>query len=157
MSNSMEDVATQSKLLFVIGSNTTEQHPVFGAKLRQAVRRGAKMIICDPRRIELTDYATLHLRQRPGTDIALLNGLMYIILEKGWQDQAFIDARCEGFDEFKATIQDYPPDKVSQITGIPVEKLYTAAEMMGPLKPMAVIWAMGITQHIVGVRNVMTL
>ena len=82
---------------------------------------------------------------------------MYIILEKGWQDQAFIESRCEGFDEFKATIMQYPPELVSEITGIPVEKLYTCAEMMGTLKPMAVIWAMGITQHIVGVRNVMTL
>jgi len=157
MSNSMDDVAGQAQALFVIGSNTTEQHPVFGAKLRQAVLRGAKLIVADPRRIELTDYAAIHLRQRPGTDIALLNGLMYIILEKGWQDQAFIEARCEGFDEFKATILQYPPDKVSEITGIPVEKLYAAAELMGTLKPMAVIWAMGITQHIVGVRNVMSL
>lgn len=153
----MDDLAEQAQALFVIGSNTTEQHPVFGAKLRQAVLRGAKLIVADPRRIELTDYADLHLRQRPGTDIALLNGLMYIILEKGWQDQAFIDARCEGFEEFKATIQQYPPEKVSEITGVPLEKIYQAAEMMGTSKPMAVIWAMGITQHIVGVRNVMDL
>ena len=157
MSNSMDDVAHQSQALFVIGSNTTEQHPVFGAMLRQAVLRGAKLIVADPRRIELTQYADLHLRQRPGTDIALLNGLMYIILEKGWQDQAFIDARCEGFDEFKATILHYPPEKVSETTGIPVEKLYQAAEIMGTTRPMAVMWAMGITQHIVGVRNVMAL
>ncbi len=153
----MDDVAKYTELLFVIGSNTTEQHPVFGAKLRQAVLRGAKLIVADPRRIELTDYATLHLRQRPGTDIALLNGLMYLILENGWEDKGFIAARCEGFDEFKATVMQYPPEKTSEITGIPVEKLREAAEMMGTSKPMAVIWAMGITQHIVGVRNVMTL
>jgi formate dehydrogenase major subunit/formate dehydrogenase alpha subunit len=157
MSNSMDDVARDSQLLFVIGSNTTEQHPVFGAKLRQAVLRGAKLIVADPRRIDITDYATLHLRQRPGTDIALLNGLMHIILQNNWQDQAFIEARTEGFDEFRATVEQYPPEKTSQITGIPLEKLYQAAEMMGTLKPMAVMWAMGITQHIVGVRNVMTL
>jgi formate dehydrogenase alpha subunit len=157
MSNSMDDVAQNARLLFVIGSNTTEQHPVFGAKLRQAVLRGTKLIVADPRRIELTDYATLHLRQRPGTDIALLNGLMYIILENQWQDQQFIDSRCEGFEEFKNAVMQYPPEKASEITGIPVEKLHQAAEMMGNLKPMAVIWAMGITQHIVGVRNVMDL
>ena len=85
MTNSISDIADNSGCIFVIGSNTTEQHPVFGAMLRQAVLRGAKLIVADPRRIELTDYADLHLRQRPGTDIALLNGLMYIILEKGWQ------------------------------------------------------------------------
>ncbi len=157
MSNSMDDVAKHSQLLFVIGSNTTEQHPVFGARLRQAVLRGAKLIVADPRRIDLTEYATLHLRQRPGTDIALLNGLMHIILENNWEDRAFIAERCENYDEFKATIAQYPPEKVSEITGIPLEKLHAAAQMMGTLKPMAVIWAMGITQHIVGVRNVMTL
>jgi formate dehydrogenase major subunit/formate dehydrogenase alpha subunit len=158
MSNSMDDVAKSAQVLFVIGSNTTEQHPVFGSMLRQAViQRGAKLVIADPRKIELCDYATLHIRQKPGTDIALINGLMNIILEKGWEDKAFIEERCESFDEFKATIQQYPPEKVSETTGIPVEKLYEAAEILGTNKPGAVIWAMGITQHIVGVRNVMDL
>ncbi|HMB21642.1 MAG TPA: molybdopterin-dependent oxidoreductase, partial [Anaerolineales bacterium] len=90
-------------------------------------------------------------------DIALVNGLMYIILEKGWEDKAFIAERTENFDEFKATVMNYPPDKVAEITGIPVEKLYEAAEIIVKNSPMAVIWAMGITQHIVGVRNVMDL
>jgi len=139
----MDDVAQNAQALFVIGSNTTEQHPVFGSMLRQAVvRRGAKLVIADPRKIELCDYATLHIRQKPGTDIPLINGLMNIILEKGWEDKAFIEERCEGFDEFKATIQQYPPEKVSEITGIPVEKLYEAAEILGLNKPGAVIWAM---------------
>jgi predicted molibdopterin-dependent oxidoreductase YjgC len=158
MSNSMDDVAKYAQAFFVIGSNTTEQHPVFGTMLRRAVKfRGAKLVVADPRRIDITDFATLHLRQRPGTDIALINGLMYIILEKGWQDQSFIDERTEGFDEFKATVMQYPPDKVSEITNIPVEQLYEAAEIIGVNKPTAVMWAMGITQHIVGVRNVMDL
>ncbi len=158
MSNSMDDVASQAQAFFVIGSNTTEQHPVFGTMLRRAVRfRGAKLIVADPRRIDLVDFATLHLRHKPGTDIALLNGLMYIILEKGWQDQPFIEERTEGFEEFKATVMNYPPEKVSEITGVPVDQLYQAAEIMSSHKPLAVMWAMGITQHISGVRNVMTL
>jgi formate dehydrogenase major subunit/formate dehydrogenase alpha subunit len=158
MSNSMDDVAEQSKLLFIIGSNTTEQHPVFGAMLRQAVlQRGTKLIVADPRRIDITEFATLHLQQKPGTDIALINGLMYLILENGWEDKAFIEERCENFDDFKATVMQYPPEKVSEITGIPVEKLRQAAQMMGENHPMAVMWAMGITQHITGVRNVMDL
>jgi len=158
MSNSMDDVAEHAQALFVIGSNTTEQHPVFGTMLRRAVRRrGVKLIVADPRHIDLCDFATLHIRQKPGTDIALLNGLMYILLEKGWADEKFIQERCEGFDEFKATVMTYPPEKTSAITGVPVETLYRAAEIMGTAKPMAVMWAMGITQHIVGVRNVMTL
>ncbi len=158
MSNSMDDVAAKSELFFIIGSNTTEQHPVFGAMMRQAVlRRGAKMIVADPRRIDITEFATQHLQQKSGTDIALINGLMYLIMENGWEDKAFIEERCENFDEFKATVMQYPPEKVSQITGISVEELRQAAQLMNEHRPMAVIWAMGITQHIVGVRNVMDL
>ncbi len=158
MSNSMDDVAAKSELFFIIGSNTTEQHPVFGAMMRQAVlQRGAKMIVADPRRIDITEFATLHLQQKSGTDIALLNGLMHIILENSWEDKAFIEERCENFDEFKATVMQYPPEKVSQITGISIEELRQAAQLMNEHRPMAVIWAMGITQHIVGVRNVMDL
>lgn len=158
MSNSMDDVAKHAEAFFIIGSNTTEQHPVFGTMIRRAVRkRGAKLIVADPRKIDITEIATLHLRQRPGTDIALINGLMYIILEKGWEDKSFIDERTENFEEFKATVMQYPPEKVAEITNIPVKNLYEAAESIASCKPMAVIWAMGITQHIVGVRNVMDL
>lgn len=158
MSNSMDDVASFSQSMLIIGSNTTEQHPVFGAKIRQAVlQRGLKLVVADPRKIDITEFATIHLRHRPGTDVALINGLMHIILEKGWQDQAFINDRTEGFDEFEATVRQYPPELVSEITRIPVEKLYKAAEILALHKPMAVLWAMGITQHIVGVRNVMDL
>ena len=158
MSNSMDDVAKQAQAFFIIGSNTTEQHPVFGAMLRQAVRqRGAKLVVADPRKIDITEFATLHLRHKPGTDIALINGLMNIMLEKGWEDKSFIEERTENFEEFKATVMQYPPEKAAEITRIPVEKLYEAAEILASSKPMAVLWAMGITQHIVGVRNVMDL
>lgn len=158
MSNTMQDIVENAEAIFVTGSNTTEQHPVFGTMIRQAVlKRSVKLIVADPRRIDLVDFATLHLQQKPGTDIALLNGLMNIILEKGWADEKFIAERTEGFEEFKANLQNYPPEKVSEITGIPLEKLYQAAEIMGTCKPMAVFWAMGITQHIVGVQNVLTL
>jgi formate dehydrogenase major subunit/formate dehydrogenase alpha subunit len=158
MSNSMDDVAQNAQAMLIIGSNTTEQHPVFGAMIRQAVlKRDVKLVVADPRKIDITEFATLHLRQKPGTDVALLNGLMNIILEKGWQDQEFIDNRTEGFEEFKATVAQYPPEKVAEITRVPVEQLYAAAEILATNRPMAVMWAMGITQHIVGVRNVMDL
>jgi predicted molibdopterin-dependent oxidoreductase YjgC len=154
----MRDVANQAAAMFIIGSNTTEQHPVFGTMIRQAViRRGVKLVVADPRRIDLVDFATLHLRQKPGTDIALLNCLMNIILEKGWEDKQFIERRTEGFKEFKAVVENYNPEKTAEITGVPTEQLYQAAEILALNKPMAVIWAMGITQHIVGVRNVIDL
>lgn len=158
MSNTMHDVAEQAQAFFVIGSNTTEQHPVFGAMIRQALlRRGVKLVVADPRKIDLAKLATLHLRQRPGTDVALINGLMHIILENGWEDQAFIQARCEGFEEFRETVERYSPDLVSEITGVPVDQLHRAAEILALNKPMAVVWAMGITQHTTGVFNVLSL
>ncbi len=158
MSNPMDDVAQNARAIFVIGSNTTEQHPVFGAKIRQAVlKRGVKLVVADPRRIDLAEFAALHLRQKPGTDAALLNGLMHIILANGWQDQKFIDERCEGYEEFKAVVEKYPPELVSEITGVPAADLLRAAEILARNKPMAVIWAMGITQHTTGVMNVLSL
>jgi len=158
MTNPMDDIVDHAQSMLIIGSNTTEQHPVFGTKIRQAVtKRGVKLVVADPRRIDITEFATLHIRHRPGTDIPLINGLMHIILEKGWEDRSFIEERTEGFDEFKAVIDNYTPEVVSGITGIPVAKLYQAAEILATNKPMAVMWAMGITQHIVGVRNVMDL
>ena len=117
MTNSIADIAQDSECVFIIGSNTTEQHPVIGARVRAAKRRrGAKLIVADPRRIDIADYADLHLRHRPGTDIALLNGLMHVILREGWQDEEFIGERTEGLEEFKAVVEKYTPESVSEIT-----------------------------------------
>jgi formate dehydrogenase major subunit/formate dehydrogenase alpha subunit len=158
MTNTMADIASHAKAMLIIGSNTTEQHPVFGTMIRQAVmHRGVKLVVADPRKIDITEFATLHLQLRPGTDIPLVNGLMNIILEKGWEDRDFILNRTEGFDEVRQTLEHYTPEHVAQLTGIPLEKLYEAAEILATNKPMAVMWAMGITQHIVGVNNVMDL
>ncbi len=158
MSNTMADVAEQAEALFVIGSNTTEQHPVFGSMLRQAVyQRGAKLVVADPRRIDLVDFATLHLCHKPGTDIALINGIMHLIVENGWQDHEFIKQRTEAYDSLLESLKKYTPEYVSSITGVTREQLVAAATILGTSKPMAVIWAMGITQHTVGVQNVFSL
>jgi formate dehydrogenase alpha subunit len=158
MSNSMDDIVEHAAAILAIGTNTTEQHPVFGAKIRQAVlKRNVKLVVADPRRIDLAEFAVLHIRQRPGTDVPLLNGIMHIILKNGWEDQAFIAGRTEGFEEFKVVIERYNPEIVCEMTGVPVEQLHQAAEILATNKPMAVLWAMGITQHITGVRNVMSL
>ena len=158
MSNTMADIAEHAKAIFIIGSNTTEQHPVFGAKIRQAVlRRNVKLVVADPRQIDIVEFAALHIRQRPGTDVALVNGIMHLILKNHWEAQEFIDQRCEGFDEFRATVERYTPEIVAEITGVPVADLQSAAELLGLNKPMAVFWAMGITQHTTGVMNVLTM
>jgi formate dehydrogenase alpha subunit len=157
MTNSMRDIAENSGCIFIIGSNTTEQHPVFGTRIRRAKRtRGAKLIVADPRRIDIAGYADLHLRHKPGTDLALLNGLMHIIIREGWHDEAFIAERTEGFDDLRALVEKYTPDVVSEITGVPFSQLEAAARMMAENRPGALLYAMGITQHTVGVANVMS-
>jgi formate dehydrogenase alpha subunit len=157
MTNSIRDIAEESQCIFIIGSNTTEQHPVIGTKIRRAKRlRGAKLIVADPRRIDIADYADLHLRHKPGTDIALLNGLMHIILREGWQDDAFIAERTENLEELEALVEKYTPEVVSEITGVAVADLEKAAGMMAENRPGALLYAMGITQHTVGVANVMS-
>lgn len=158
MSNTMDDVADEARAMLLIGSNTTEQHPVFGSRIRQAVlRRGMKLVVADPRQIDLAEFAVLHLRQRPGTDVALINGLMHVILKNGWEDRAFIEARCEGFDSLRQTVAGYPPERVEEITGVPAAQVVQAAELLARNRPMAVVWAMGITQHTTGVLNVLSL
>lgn len=157
MTNSIRDIANESRCIFIIGSNTTEQHPVIGSKIRRAKRqRGAKLIVADPRRIDIAEYADLYLRHRPGTDIALLNGIMHVILRESWQDTAFIAERTEGFEELQATLAKYTPEVASEITGVPAEDIIAAARMMAEHRPGALLYAMGITQHKMGVANVMS-
>jgi formate dehydrogenase alpha subunit len=158
MSNTMDDLAEHAAAYFVTGANVTEQHPVFGSRLRQAVlRRGAKLVVADPRKTDITEFATLHLRQRPGTDTALLNGLMHIILKNGWHDADFIQERTEGFEQLRESVSNYTPELVSNLTGVPIEQLEEAAEILGTAKPVAAIWGMGITQHVYGVINSLSI
>ncbi len=158
MSNTIDDISRYAQAALVIGSNTTEQHPVFGSMLRQAVRtRGLKLVVADPRAIDLVEFACLHVAQRPGSDVALLNGLMHIILKRGWHNRAFIQERTEGFDDLAVALQTYTPEAVSAITGVNEDDLHQAAEVLARNSPMAVIWAMGITQHTTGVMNVLSL
>jgi formate dehydrogenase major subunit/formate dehydrogenase alpha subunit len=157
MTNSIRDIAEESRCIFIIGSNTTEQHPVIGIQSRRAARqRGAKLIVADPRRIDIAEYADLHLRHKPGTDIALLNGLMHVILREGWQDEKFIAERTENVEELKAIVEKYTPQVTSEITGVPAEDIEKAARMLAEHRPGALLYAMGITQHTVGVANVMS-
>ena len=151
MTNTVADIVEHAEAILIIGSNTSEQHPVIGSKIRQAVlRRKVKLIVADPRHIDIAEFSSIYLRQKPGTDVALINGLMHIILKNNWQDQAFIDERCENFETFREEVENYTPEWVSKITGVSEEDLYKTAEVMAQSKPMAVFWAMGITQHSTG-------
>ena len=153
MTNSLPELAN-CKAIFVIGSNTTEAHPIAAKWLMRGKANGAKLLVADPRWIQLSDLADVAVQQRLGSDVALINGLMHIIIKEGWQDQAYIDERTEGFEALAAKVEEYPPDKVSQITGIPVASLRQMAELYAKNKPAAIVYAMGITQHTTGVDNV---
>ncbi len=156
MTNSISEVEHYDAL-FVIGSNPTEAHPVIGGKMKRAVRDGAKLIVADPRRTELAGYADLWLQLIPGTDAALINGLMNIIITEGWHDQAFIEARCENYDDLWSVVQKYTPSLVSEITGVPVDRLYAAAEIYAGTPRAGIFYTLGITEHTTGTANVINL
>ena len=142
--------------IFVIGSNTTEQHPLIARYLMRAREKGAKLIVADPRLIPLTQFADYHLRQRPGTDVALLNGFMNVILNEGLEDKEFINKRTEGFEEVKEVVKKYNPEEVEKITGIPKELIIEAARIYAKAKSASIVYSMGITQHTTGVDNVVS-
>jgi len=155
MTNSIPDLE-ESDCFLIIGSNTTEQHPIIGSRLLRAhEERGSKLIVADPRRIQMAQHADLWLRQRPGSDVAWLNGIMNIIISEGLADQEFISTRTEGFEEVKETVAKYTPDVVERISGIPQDQLREAALTYGQAESAAIVYAMGITQHTSGVDHVM--
>jgi formate dehydrogenase major subunit len=157
MTNSIGDIR-DADVLFVIGSNTTESHPVLSLQMKAAVRKdGAKLILVDPRKIELAQFAHLHLRHVPGTDVAVVNALANVILTEGLHDQDFIDTRTEGFEAYRESIRDWTPERAALISGVPAEDIVKAARLYGQAKSAAIFWAMGITQHTTGTDNVKSL
>ena len=157
MTNSIREM-DDAHAFFVIGSNTTEQHPLIAARIIEAVRqKNARLVVADPRRIGLAKLATVHLRHRVGTDVALLNGMMHIILENGWEDVPFIAQRTENIDALKETVAAYTPKRAAELCGVNEESLRRAAELYARSEKAMILYAMGITQHITGTDNVKTL
>jgi formate dehydrogenase alpha subunit len=156
MTNSLPEL-TEAQCIFIIGSNTTENHPIAAKWIFRAKASGAKLIVADPRHIQMAELAEIAVQQNLGTDVALINGLMHIIIKEGWHDQEYINERTEGFAELAAKVEEYPPDKVAEITGIPVESLRAIAELYAKSKPASIVYCMGITQHTTGVDNVKSL
>ncbi len=156
-SGSMREVETESDVIFILGANTTESHPVFGAAIKRAQRRGAKLIIADPRRIELAQRADIHLQMLPGTDVVLLNAMLQHIFEKKLEDAKFIAARTHGIDALRESVAPYTPEMAETITGVPAAVIRSAAEMYATGGRVATMWAMGLTQHHTGTDIVTTL
>ncbi len=157
MSNSVAEMK-HLECFIVTGSNTTETHPVISTFLREAVvKNGAKLIVIDPRGIEMTRFATLWLRQKPGTDVAVFSAMAHVIVKEGLYNEAFIAARTEGFDEYAASLEPFTPEWAEQISGVPADLIREAARMYATARAAAIYWGMGITQHSHGTDNALAL
>jgi formate dehydrogenase major subunit len=157
MTNTIADIETADVIL-VTGSNTTENHPVLSAFIKRAAKfNGAKVIVVDPRRIKMTEFATHWLRPNLGTDVAWINGLMHVILQEKMHDTAFIEGRTEGFEALAKVLEKYTPEFVEGITGIPAENLTAAARLFAGARNGSIVYCMGITQHVSGTDNVKSL
>ena len=156
-SGSMREVEEEADVIFIAGANVTEAHPVFGAAIKRAQRRGARLIVADPRRIELAGRADLHLQMQPGTDVALFNAMLHHIIAQGLHDRAFIARRTHGFDQVAKAVEPYTLERAEVITGVPAADIAQAAERYARGPKTSTLWAMGLTQHATGTDIVASL
>jgi formate dehydrogenase major subunit len=157
MTNAIDEIEFADVIL-ATGTNTTENHPIAGMYVKRAVRkRGAKLIVIEPREIPLVQYSTLFLRQKPGTDVAWINGMMHVIIAEDLYAKEYVEKRTEGFEEVRKVVEKYTPEFVETLTGIPAEQLKAAARMYATAKTATILYAMGITQHKTGTDNVKSL
>jgi formate dehydrogenase alpha subunit len=157
MTNPIADIE-KSNVILITGSNTTENHPVLSSYVKRAVTlKGAKLIVVDPRRIPITQFATHWLRQNLGTDVAWINGMMHVIIKEKLYDEEYVNSRTVGLDELKKGILKYTPEYVEEITGITKDQLIAAARLYAQAPAASILYAMGITQHTTGTDNVKSL
>ena len=157
MTNSIDDIK-YSDAAIIIGSNTTEAHPVIGYEIIRCVQENdLKLIVIDPREIPITKYGAIHLKQRPGTDIAILLGIMNVIYSDNLQNNEFIESRTEGFDKLIESFKSYTPEKVEEISGVDKNELIKAAKIYGSANNALIFYSMGITQHSCGTNNVIAV
>jgi formate dehydrogenase major subunit len=156
VSNPVMDVE-QAEVIIVIGANPSVNHPVGATWIKNAVKQGSRLIVCDPRRSDMARIAHQYLQFHPDTDVAMLNAMMYVIVEENLINHEFIATRTTGFDEFKENLKDYAPEKMAAICGIEAETLRDVARLYATSKSAMILWGMGISQHIHGTDNVRCL
>jgi predicted molibdopterin-dependent oxidoreductase YjgC len=157
MTNSIEELA-DTDLLLVAGSNTTEAHPVISIRMKRAVRKGAKLIVIDPRKIELTKWATRHLQINIGTDIPMFNALAHVMIKEGLYDREYVESRTEGFDELAKHVEFYTPEYAAEVCGVPAEDIIaTARDYAAANGKAAICYTLGITEHSCGSHNVQSI
>lgn len=156
MTNSISEIK-DARLIFIIGSNTTEQHPMIAMHILEAVRRGATLIVADPRKNMIARLAHIYLQHKPGTDVVLINSMINVIINEGLIDIDFVKVRTENFENFEKAIRDYTPEMAEAITGVPREDIRKAARLYASENRAMLFYGMGITQHTTGVQNVHSL
>ena len=157
MSNSIAEMENLEAFI-VTGSNTTETHPVISNFLKRAVRKnGAKLIVVDPRRIEMTDFATIWMRQSPGTDVAVFQAMAHVIIKEGLYDEDFIAQRTEGFNEYLESLDEFTPEWAEEVSGVPAESIIEAARIYANAEQASIYWGMGISQSTHGTDNTLSL
>ncbi|MDP6782300.1 MAG: formate dehydrogenase subunit alpha, partial [Dehalococcoidia bacterium] len=153
MTNTIADMA-QAEAFFVIGSNTTTAHPVIGLQAIKAAQNGKKLIVANPKEIELARYADVFIQHRPGSDVALMMGMARVIVEEGLQDQGFIQERCENYDALVESLREFTPEFVEEATGVSWDRIADAARLYATHKPATILYAVGIAQSTHGHDNV---
>ncbi len=157
MTNPISDIE-KADVILAIGTNTTENHPVLSSYVKRAVTLGeAKLIVIDPRRIELVEFAQMHIQHKLGTDVAIINGLMHVIIKEDLYDKTFVADRTQGFEEVKQMVEKFTPEYVENITGIATKDIEEAARLYAGANPASILYCMGITQHTTGTDNVKSL
>jgi formate dehydrogenase alpha subunit len=153
MTNSINEISGAETIL-AIGTNTTQAHPVIALQVKKAARNGANLIVVNPKRIDLCRHATMHIQQRPGTDVPLLMGMIRTIIDEGLADMDFVKKHCENYEEFASSLAEFDLDSVAKITTVPKEQIVEAARMYANNGPASILYCMGITQHSHGTDNV---
>ena len=157
MTNPIYDITHDVDCILLVGSNPEEAHPVVGMQIRQAVSRGTRLIVVDPREIGLTKYADIHLKLRPGTNVAFANGMLNVIIEEGLTDPDYVAEYTEDFEALKETVKEYTPEKVGEICHIDPDKLREAARMYASAVKAPIIYCLGVTEHSSGTEGVMSM
>ena len=157
MTNPIHDITHDVDCILLVGSNPEEAHPVVGMQIREAVKKGTRLIVVDPRDIGLSKYADIHLKLRPGTNVAFANGMMHVMIEEDLIDHDYIRDYTEGFEELRSLVRDYTPEKVGQICHIDPERLVEAARMYARAKKAPIIYCLGVTEHSTGTEGVMCM
>ena len=157
MTNPIHDITHDVDCILLVGSNPEEAHPVVGMQIRKAVKNGARLIVVDPREIGLAKQADIHLKIRPGTNVAFANGMMHVMIKEDLIDHDYINENAENFDELKSVVEKYTPEKVGEICHIDPDRLIEAARMYATADKAPIIYCLGVTEHSTGTEGVMCM